>query len=129
MSSARHRPMWSAPSGRAPTRVWVPSEYVRKGFVSAGMPEGILETVPLGFDPARFSPNGPSLDLPVHASCTFLFVGGTIWRKGIDLLLAAWAEAFQPGDDVALVVKDFGAHTLVSRPEFGVRPAPDHGQR
>ena len=47
----------------------------------------------------------------MHASCTFLFVGGTIWRKGIDLLLAAWAEAFQPGDDVALVVKDFGAHS------------------
>ena len=32
-------------------RVWVPSEYVRKGFVAAGMPEGILETVSLGFDP------------------------------------------------------------------------------
>ena len=92
-------------------RVWVPSEYVRKGFVAAGIPEGILETVSLGFDPARFSPHGPSLELPVHASCTFLFVGGTIWRKGIDLLLAAWAEAFQPGDDVALVIKDFGAQT------------------
>ena len=95
-------------------RVWVPSEYVRKGFVAAGVPEGILETVPLGFDPTRFSPDGPVIELPAHASCTFLFVGGTIWRKGIDLLLTAWTEAFQPGDDVALVIKDFGAHTWYS---------------
>src|SRR5262249_32915633 len=36
-------------------------------------------------------------------------VGGTIWRKGIDLLLAAYARAFGAGDDVCLVIKEMGA--------------------
>jgi glycosyltransferase involved in cell wall biosynthesis len=89
-------------------RVWVPSDYVREQFVAAGMPGGIVEVVPNGFDPARFSAQGPAMELPTRASCVFLFVGGTIWRKGVDLLLAAWEEAFGPEDDVALVVKDFG---------------------
>lgn len=89
-------------------RVWVPSAYVRDRFVAAGMPPGIVEVVPNGFDPARFSPEGPALTLPHRASTVFLFVGGTIWRKGVDRLLAAWEEAFGPDDDVALVIKDFG---------------------
>jgi glycosyltransferase involved in cell wall biosynthesis len=92
-------------------RVWVPSQYVRERFVAAGMPAGIVEVVPNGFDPARFSPEGPEMALPREAECVFLFVGGTIWRKGVDLLLAAWAEAFGPDNDVALVIKDFGTGT------------------
>jgi glycosyltransferase involved in cell wall biosynthesis len=92
-------------------RVWVPSDYVRNQFVAGGMPSGIVEVVPNGFDPARFSPEGEALDLPRRASCTFLFVGGTIWRKGTDLLVAAWDQAFGPDDDVMLVIKDFGTGT------------------
>ena len=38
-----------------------------------------------------------------------LFVGGLIWRKGIDLLLAAYTRAFTARDDVTLVIKSFGA--------------------
>jgi glycosyltransferase involved in cell wall biosynthesis len=44
----------------------------------------------------------------------FLFVGGAIQRKGIDVLLEAYAEAFEAGDDVTLVV-----HT-------GANPAYSH---
>jgi glycosyltransferase involved in cell wall biosynthesis len=88
-------------------RVWVPSAFVRDGYVAGGMPPGIVDVVPNGVDLERFGPDGPARDLP-RAACSFLFVGGTIWRKGIDVLLAAWARAFAPGDDVRLVVKDFG---------------------
>jgi len=93
-------------------RVWVPSAYVRDGYVASGMPPGIVDVVPNGVDLERFAPDGPArpLDGPA-AACTFLFVGGTIWRKGIDVLLAAWARAFGPDDDVRLVVKDFGVQT------------------
>src|SRR6185436_3211465 len=91
-------------------RVWVPSAYVRDGYVASGMPPGIVDVVPNGVDLRRFSPDGPvrALDDGERAGCTFLFVGGTIWRKGIDVLLAAWAQAFGPADDVRLVIKDFG---------------------
>lgn len=90
-------------------RVWVPSAFVRDGYVASGMPPGIVDVVPNGVDLERFAPGGPVRALADEpAACTFLFVGGTIWRKGIDVLLAAWAGAFGPADDVRLVVKDFG---------------------
>ena len=89
-------------------RIWVPSEYVRRGYVTAGMPPGVVQVVPHGVDLDRFTPEGPRRELPRTAGCIFLFVGGTIWRKGIDLLLNAWVDAFTPADDVLLVVKDFG---------------------
>jgi glycosyltransferase involved in cell wall biosynthesis len=95
-------------------RVWVPSAFVRDGYVAGGMPPGIVDVVPNGVDLERFSPAGRvrELDGPgAGAACTFLFVGGTIWRKGIDVLLAAWARAFGPGDDVRLVLKDFGVES------------------
>jgi len=90
-------------------RVWVPSAYVRDGYVAGGFPPGIVDVVPNGVELERFAPDGPAraIDGPPRA-LTFLFVGGTIWRKGIDVLLAAWAQAFGPDDDVRLVVKDFG---------------------
>jgi glycosyltransferase involved in cell wall biosynthesis len=93
-------------------RVWVPSAFVRDGYVASGMPPGIVDVVPNGVDLERFAPEGPARELPdAPAACTFLFVGGTIWRKGIDVLLAAWARAFGRDDDVRLVVKDFGVET------------------
>jgi glycosyltransferase involved in cell wall biosynthesis len=92
-------------------RVWVPSEYVRDGYIEAGMPPGVVEVVPNGVDLERFTPEGWARELPSQAGCTFLFVGGSIWRKGVDILLEAWAEAFGPDDDVQLVIKDFGTTT------------------
>jgi hypothetical protein len=91
-------------------RVWVPSDYVREGYLAAGMPPGVVEVVPNGVDLERYTPEGPRRELPA-AGCTFLFVGGSIWRKGIDLLIEAWIEAFGPDDDVQLVIKDFGTDT------------------
>jgi glycosyltransferase involved in cell wall biosynthesis len=43
-----------------------------------------------------------------HPGARLLFVGGLIWRKGIDLLLSAYLRAFRSTDDVTLVLKDFG---------------------
>jgi glycosyltransferase involved in cell wall biosynthesis len=91
-------------------RVWVYSDYVRQGYVDAGMPPGIVEVLPLGVDLEAFSPDGERFDVPA-AGCTFLFVGGTTWRKGADILIEAWKRAFGPDDDVQLVVKDFGTTT------------------
>jgi hypothetical protein len=84
---------------------------VRDCYVESGMPPGVVEVVPNGVDLQRFSPEGPRFDLPRQAGCTFLFVGGSTWRKGMDLLVDAWVEAFGPDDDVQLVVKDFGTAT------------------
>ncbi len=42
----------------------------------------------------------------------FLFVGGLITRKGVDVLFDAWRQAFAGRDDVTLVLKDFGANGI-----------------
>ncbi len=99
---------WVVDVNQEVDRLIVPSEYVRQGYVEAGMAPGIIEVVPHGVDLETFTPEGPALDLGASAGCVFLFVGGTIWRKGIDRLMAAWALAFGPDDDVLLVVKDYG---------------------
>ena len=61
-----------------------------------------------------YRPDGPRPRLAGDGVCTFLFVGGTIYRKGIDVLLAAFEEAFAGRDDVLLVIKDVGAGTFYS---------------
>ena len=71
---------------------------------------------PIGFTSCR-SASIPRSSGPAWNQCRchpdrdfrFLFVGGTIFRKGIDLLLAAFARAFQPSDGIGLVIKDMGS--------------------
>jgi glycosyltransferase involved in cell wall biosynthesis len=92
--------------------VWVPSEFVRRAYVRSGIAPGLVHVVPNGIDTERFTPDGPRWPLPTSKGTVMLFVGGLIFRKGIDILLAAYAEAFSAEDDVCLVVKGFGAGTV-----------------
>src|SRR4029453_2363145 len=68
-----------------------------------------VHVVPNGVDLERFGPEGPALELGGDPAVRFLFVGGAIHRKGVDLLLAGWQRAFAGDEDVQLVVKDFGS--------------------
>lgn len=99
---------WVDNALRYSDEIWVPSQYVKDGFVASGMPEDLVRVIPNGVDTTVFTPQGDRYPLP-SAGTTFLFVGGTIWRKGIDLLLEAWQQAFGPDEDVQLVIKDFGS--------------------
>ncbi|HWB23153.1 MAG TPA: glycosyltransferase [Gaiellaceae bacterium] len=92
--------------------VWTPSEYSRQSFITAGLSPEIVQVIPNGVDLERFSPDGPAYPIPTTKSTVFLFVGGTTYRKGIDLLLEAFGGAFGAGDDVALAIKGFGASTI-----------------
>ena len=90
--------------------VWVASRHVRDGMLAGGMDPERVALVPLGVNPERFRPGAEPLDLGDRApGVRLLFVGGLIWRKGIDLLLAAYTRAFTARDDVTLVLKSFGA--------------------
>jgi glycosyltransferase involved in cell wall biosynthesis len=84
--------------------LWVPSNFVREVFVHAGVSPDRVCVIPNGFDPKVFSPEGAFSRPKGCRKFMFLFVGGAIRRKGIDLLLEAYKEAFDPGDDVTLVV-------------------------
>jgi glycosyltransferase involved in cell wall biosynthesis/Tfp pilus assembly protein PilF len=92
--------------------MWVPSNFVRRTFVDSGVDPGKVKVVPNGIDPARFHPGIAPLELATRKSFKFLFVGGTIHRKGPDLLLEAYLEQFTSADDVCLVIKDFGGQDV-----------------
>jgi glycosyltransferase involved in cell wall biosynthesis len=100
---------WVAPLGRDVDEVWVPSEFVRRMYLHAGLDDDRVHVVPNGVDLDRFRPEGPRLELDGAPGLRFLFVGGAIPRKGVDVLLAAWQLAFAGREDVSLVVKDFGS--------------------
>lgn len=99
------------------------SHYVRDVYLASGIPEEKLQVVPLGVDTSIFRPDAPpyvftdepgahrlaGFDTPPFV---FLFVGGTLHRKGIDLLEAAYLKAFSAFDNVVLVIKDTGTQTV-----------------
>lgn len=96
---------WVEEIRRRVDEVWTPSEYSRHAFLRSGIAPDLVHVVPNGVDLDRFSPHGPRLPLPTAKATVFLFVGGTTYRKGIDILLTAFLRAFTAADDVALVVK------------------------
>jgi glycosyltransferase involved in cell wall biosynthesis/tetratricopeptide (TPR) repeat protein/predicted O-methyltransferase YrrM len=103
---------WVGPLREAVDEVWAPTRFVRDGYLAAGVPAERVHVVPYGVDPVLYHPGAKPYPLPSGKRFKFLFVGGTIFRKGIDLLLAAYAKAFTGSDDVCLVVKDMGVGTF-----------------
>lgn len=116
---------WIEPLTSSVDDVWVYSNHVRDGLIRSGLSEGWVHTVPVGVDVARFHPGVHPLDLSLLTSSAraedlnsrfkFLFVGGTIYRKGIDLLVKAYRLAFEPADDVCLIIKDVGSGSFYRR--------------
>jgi glycosyltransferase involved in cell wall biosynthesis/tetratricopeptide (TPR) repeat protein/predicted O-methyltransferase YrrM len=103
---------WVEPIVTTVDEVWAYSRAVLRAYVASGVPEGRVALVPPGVDPDRFRPELEPLSLPTPKRVKLLFVGGTIPRKGFDVLLAAYRRAFTRADDVCLVVKDMGVGTF-----------------
>jgi len=98
--------------------VWVPSEYVRRVYVDSGVDPQKVKIVPNGVDPEKFNPASPPMKLLTRKTFKFLFVGGTIHRKGPDLLLEAYLNTFTAADDICLVIKDFGGKSAYAGQTF-----------
>ncbi len=133
---------WIEPIRHNVDEVWCYSEYVRAVYRDSGISEDKLQVVPLGVNIEVFHPHAlPYVftDEPgaprflARAPWTpvqkgkgsdeageerakqpfiFLFAGGTLHRKGIDILLDAYLKAFSAYDDVCLVIKDTGTQTV-----------------
>jgi glycosyltransferase involved in cell wall biosynthesis len=101
---------WLAPFRDQADDVWVYSAFNRRAYVADGLAADRVAVIPLGVDSEMFHPDAPPSSRILRGTTKkfrFLFVGGTIHRKGIDVLLQAWRRAFRRSDDVCLVVKDF----------------------
>jgi len=93
-------------------QVWAYTRYVRQCYLDSGVPAAKVQVVPLGVDPARFRPGLEPLPLATGKPFRFLFVGGTLFRKGIDVLLKAYVQTFSAADGVCLVIKDMGVQSF-----------------
>lgn len=97
---------WIQVMNESVDEVWVPSTFVRDCYIKSGMNPNGIAVVPNGVNTDRFSPKSKPYPLKTKKKFKFLFVGGTIARKGIDILLNAYVKAFKRDDDVCLVIKD-----------------------
>ncbi|KAH8091258.1 glycosyl transferase [Aureococcus anophagefferens] len=82
----------------------VPTEFHREIFEAAGVRN--LQVVGEPVDTLRFSPSDDRYALPGVADDAFVVVSVFKWekRKGWDVLLRAWADAFSRGDGAVLVL-------------------------
>lgn len=79
-----------------------PSEFNRKIFLNKGVRRPIIR-IPHGLDTSIWNSNVSPLFK--HREFTFLFVGTWRKRKGWDLLIDAWINAFDKQDNVKLIIK------------------------
>lgn len=103
---------WIEPMNTVVDEVWVPSTFVRECYLQSGVAPERVQVVPNGVDTGQFRPEAVPYQLATRKTFRFLFVGGTIHRKGIDLLLGAYRTAFSVADDVCLVIKDMGGSSF-----------------
>jgi glycosyltransferase involved in cell wall biosynthesis/predicted O-methyltransferase YrrM len=103
---------WVTPLRDEVDEIWVPSNYVRGVFEKSGIPAEKIHVIPWGVDTEVFHLNATPLLLATEKTFRFLFLGGAIYRKGIDIALQAYIEEFGPDDDVCFVIKDMGRETF-----------------
>jgi len=103
---------WVRPMSELVDELWVPSRYVRDCFIRSGIPADRVYVVPNGVNTDLLKPGNAPYRLRTKKAFKFLFVGGTIQRKGIDILLDVYTRSFSSADDVCLVIKDMGGQSF-----------------
>lgn len=99
-------PRWVDVVAESFDELWTHSRWTARCAVDAGIDHRAVRVVPLGIDPSVHRPVGPTASPAPDDHVVILFVGAAVVRKGIDLLVRAFCDAFGPTDPVTLVVKD-----------------------
>jgi len=100
---------------------WTPTRFVRDRYIESGIAAEKVFVVPNGIDPDKFNPQAAPMKLATQKKFKFLFVGGTVGRKGPDVLLNAFLSSFTAKDNVCLVIKDFGGKTFYQGQTFAAQ--------
>jgi len=113
---------WLSPMKYRVDQIWVYSKYNKECYIRCGIPENKIKVIPLGVDESvyHYDVQPTKMEDDVFR---FLFVGGTISRKGIDTLLQAYLQEFSTDEDVCLVIKDFGTDSVYQGKTYGKRIA------
>ncbi|MBC7472964.1 MAG: glycosyltransferase family 4 protein [Candidatus Sericytochromatia bacterium] len=99
-------------------QVWCPSNYVKKLHIQSGIIESKIVVIPNGINPQIFNSKITPLKLDSDKSFKFLFLGGIVYRKGVDILLEAYLEEFSKDEDVSLIIKGFGQNSYYKNESF-----------
>ncbi|HOM05341.1 MAG TPA: methyltransferase domain-containing protein, partial [Candidatus Kapabacteria bacterium] len=65
--------------------IWTPSNFSRQSFINSGIDFDKVQVIPNGIDPVLFKPFGEKYPLNTNKRLKFLYLGGTIYRKGFDI--------------------------------------------
>lgn len=84
--------------------IWVPCKDNIKSFLNAGVRGGKLELVPEGVDAEFWSPEHQPESKYKSKEFTFFFNGDWSYRKGIDVMISAYLNAFTSDDNVRLLL-------------------------
>ncbi|WP_210367632.1 glycosyltransferase family 4 protein [Bacillus sp. REN3] len=103
---------WYIPMKYWMDEIWVYSSWNKESYVRSGIPESKVHVIPLGVDGHVFHQDAEPRAFEAPSSFKFLFVGGTIGRKGIDILLRAYLNEFTAEEDVCLIIKDTGTKSF-----------------
>lgn len=95
---------WKLPFISAVDELWVPSLYCKESYIMNGIPLDKISVVPHGVPHEKFSLIQEIYPLDTKKTFKFLFIGGLLPRKGIDILLKAYRQAFTKKDDVTLII-------------------------
>ncbi|HBQ94281.1 MAG: glycosyltransferase [Firmicutes bacterium] len=89
--------------------IWVPSTFCKKEWVQSGIDPKKIWVIPNGIDEVlkNIHPLSPR---PFR----ILFIGGSIYRKGIDVLFSALNMAFSDGSTypIEVIIKDMGGQSF-----------------
>lgn len=109
---------WAAKINGECDQLWVYSKWVKKQALKSGIFSQKVKVIPLGVDDKTFKPGGGKYPLRTEKKFKFIFVGATVIRKGVDVLLKAYGQAFRPEEDVCLVIKDHSEDVFYSGIKF-----------
>ena len=95
-------------------QVWVPSAFVKAGYVQSGVDHDKVRVVPNGIGTAALDLGAVKLlkNPPAHtdSKLKLLFLGGAIFRKGADLLVDGLAQlTAEERSKISLTVKKVGS--------------------
>jgi hypothetical protein len=99
--------------------VITPSMWTGDKYLDAGLNPERLHIIPNGYDPEIYNTDPEDSKFFDSKKFTFLFVGNHQSRKGLDILINVWKDAFVKADNVQLFIKDtpqiYGHNNLLSQ--------------
>lgn len=124
--SRGHLTPWLDELCSRPSRKITPSHFAKEELVKLGVPADHIQVVPHGYSP-EFAKPLRALPLATRKTFRFLAVVNSAdpYRYGFDLLMAAYRKAFRAGDDVSLVVKDYGVTSEVTKALLNKADGPE----